>query len=212
MTIELFFTSLFWFVMAVLFAAVEIEIEGKHGWAEKTHTWFRTQGIAARIYGFFMGGKPLTGYHAIMFALPLIMFHAHFFMGVSWSLARELLVLAIYFAWAPIWDYLWFVLNPYYGVGGFKKNAVWWHAKSHWLFRFTPFDYLVGWGISSVLAGVAAWIAKDNALFAQHVQFLLWFLVFLSVTIVIIAPVYKRWHAYMRKHDDRPSSGIFHHE
>jgi len=68
---ELFLTSLFWFFLAAVFAAIEIEIEGKHGWAEKTSTWFRTQGVPAKLYGLLMGGKPLTGYHMFMFFLPL---------------------------------------------------------------------------------------------------------------------------------------------
>ena len=33
--------TLFLFGYALLFAAVEIEIEGSHGWAERLPTWFR---------------------------------------------------------------------------------------------------------------------------------------------------------------------------
>jgi len=209
---NIFFTSLFWFFVAMVFAAVEIEVEGKHGWAEKTSTWFRTQGIAAKLYGFVMGGKPLTGYHLLMFFLPILVFHFHFVMGVEWSVTREFLVLGMYFAWMTTWDYLWFVLNPYYGVRRFKKENVWWYSKSHWLFSVTPFDYLFGWGIS-ILFGVAAFLVTDSTeVFLRHILFLGWFLIFTVLTILLIAPLYKRWHAQMRRHDDRPSSGIFHAE
>ena len=54
----------FLFVYALLFALVEIEIEGPYGWAERLPTWFRVTTPAARFYGLFMRGKPLTGYHA----------------------------------------------------------------------------------------------------------------------------------------------------
>ena len=209
---EIFFTSLFWFLVAVIFAAIEIEIEGKHGWAEKTSTWFRTKGFAAKLYGFFMGGKPLTGYHLFMFFLPLLMFHAHFVMGVPWSLEAELMVFALYFVWMPTWDFLWFVLNPYYGVKKFKKQTVWWHVKSHWLFNITPFDYFFGWGLSVVLAGVAAWFVSDAALLFSHLYLMVWFFFFTVLTILLGAPLYKRWHAKMRQRDDREASGIFHAE
>ena len=209
---SIFFTSLFWFFVAMVFAAVEIEVEGKHGWAEKSATWFRTKGLAAKIYGVFMGGKPLTGYHLFMFFLPLLVFHSHFAMGVPWSFARELLVFAMYFAWLPTWDFLWFVLNPEYGVKKFKKQNVWWHARSHWLFNVTPLDYLFGWGIS-LLFGFAASVVSDSIeVFIGHIQFLAWFAVFTFLTIFLVAPLYKRWHAKMRQRDDRPSSGIFHAE
>jgi len=194
----------------MLFAAIEVEIEGKHGWAEKTSTWFRMKGLPAKIYGFCMGGKPLTGYHMFMFFLPFVMFHSHFFMGVAWSFPKELLVWAVYFAWAPTWDYLWFVLNPYYGVKKFKKENVWWHSHSHWLFNVTPMDYLVGWGTSVVFALAAAGIAQENILFTHHLQFLGWFVVFTFVTIIFVAPLYKSWHVAMRRQDDRENSSIFH--
>ena len=122
--------AVFWFVVALLFAAVEVESEGKRGWAENMPTWYRTSGPAARMYGRLMGGKPLTGYHLFMFFLPLFAMHSAFVSGARWSLASELEQLALYFVWAPMWDYLWFVLNPAYGAGGFKRHRVWWHAKS----------------------------------------------------------------------------------
>ena len=207
---NIFPTAVFWFFLAMIFAAIEIEIEGKHGWAEKTSTWFRTKGLPAKLYGLFMGGKPLTGYHLFMFFLPILMFHSHFVMGVSWSVEAELLVFALYFAWMPTWDFLWFVLNPYYGVKKFKKQNVWWHARSHWLFNVTPLDYLFGWGVSLALAGLATRQTSDTTLFANHVQLLFWFFIFTTLAILFLAPLYKRWHAKMRQRDDRPTSGIFH--
>src|SRR3954467_1930595 len=114
---------LFLFGYALLFALVEIEIEGPHGWAERLPTWFRVRTPAARFYGLFMRGKPLTGYHAVMFVLPLWSFHIGFFAGVSWSWAAEAATLAAYLAWAVVWDLLWFLLNPRFGWARFRKGS-----------------------------------------------------------------------------------------
>src|SRR5947199_157123 len=73
------------FLYALLFAAVEIEIEGEHGWAERLPTWYRLTPRYARAFSFLLSGKPLTGYHAVMFFVPLASFHLGFLFGLSWS-------------------------------------------------------------------------------------------------------------------------------
>lgn len=202
--------ALFWFALALLFAAVEIESEGKYGWAEKAPTWYRTTGFFGRLWGFFMGKKPLTGYHLILFFLTLVMFHIGFIMGVEWSTETELTTLAIYFAWGPTWDFLWFVLNPNYGVKNFKQGKVWWHAKSYWVLGLFPTDYLFGWGWSLILSIGAACCAKNAQVLVRHLSLLGLFLAFTFIAIVAIAPVYQRWHKAMRRHDDRDQARIFH--
>jgi hypothetical protein len=119
------------FVLAFLFAAVEVEIEGAHGWAERLPTWRRTSGAAARAFGMLMSGRPLTGYHLFMLPLPVAAFHLPFVFGTPWSWRTELLVGATYHAFAIGWDYLWFVLNPAYGVRAFRRGNVRWYPR--WL-------------------------------------------------------------------------------
>src|SRR4029077_5122279 len=114
-------------------------IEGPHGWAERLPTWFRVTTPSARFYGLFMRGKPLTGYHAVMFVLPLWSFHIGFVGGVPWSWAAEAATLSAYMAWVVTWDLLWFILNPRFGWGRFRKGEVWWHGRT-WIGRF-PVDY-----------------------------------------------------------------------
>src|ERR1041384_2145455 len=87
---------LFLFGYALLFAAVEIEMEGDRGWAEPLPTWFRFKPLYARAYGVFMRGKPLTGYHLVMFVLPLWSFHLGFVGGIPWSWAGESTALSAY--------------------------------------------------------------------------------------------------------------------
>jgi len=77
-----------------------------------------------------------------MFFLPLLMFHAHFVMGVPWSPKAELMVFALYFVWMPTWDFLWFVLNPHFSLRDFGPAKVWWHKK--WTGRI-PTDYFFAW-------------------------------------------------------------------
>ena len=108
--------------LALWFALIEIEIEGRHGWALRLPTWFRTRGPAGRLYGAISGGKPLTGYHLFMASLPLVILQLPFGYGEDWSIAAEVMVLATYMAFAIGWDYLWFILNPAYGLARFRRG------------------------------------------------------------------------------------------
>lgn len=200
----------FWFALAALFAAMEIESEGKYGWAEKAPTWYRTTGFTGKLWGFFMAGKPLTGYHLFTFLMSFAILHIPFFRGMKWSGSAELTTIALWFAWSSVWDFLWFVLNPHYGVRNFKKTNVWWHAKSHWILGLFPADYAFGWGLSLLLAWTASWFGNDFSIFTAHLWLLSLFLIFTFITICIIAPRYKLWYKMMRKRDDRDKAGIFH--
>ena len=194
--------SLVLFVVALLLALVEIEIEGKHGWAEKIPTWYRTTGFGGKLWGFIMGGKPLTGYHLFMNALILMMFHLDFFAESEWSVKKELMVLAKYGVMATFWDFLWFVLNPYYGIRKYKRKNVWWFAKSHWIFGLFPIDYAMGLGFSLILAYLGERLEDGLVLIGLFFSF--------TLIIIIVSPLYRRWHIVMRKKDDRDKAGIFH--
>ncbi len=206
----LILSSIFWFVLAFVIAALEVEAEGKYGWAERMPTWYRTRGLVGRTYGVLMGGKPLTGYHTFTFFFPLLLLHCPFVSGVSWSLSAELMVLSLYFAWTVLWDYLWFVLNPNYTWRGFRKDRVWWHAQSPWLFGVMPLDYLIGWGLAVALAFAASLApGATQSLFTDRMIMLGLFLVGTALTIAL-SPLYHAWHAYMRRRDDREETPIFH--
>ncbi len=112
---------------ALLMALLEIEIEGRHGWAERLPTWYRTRGPAARVYHLIGGNRPLTGYHLMMFPIPLLMLHYPYVAGAGWSLAAEASTIAVFLAWIIAWDYLWFVLDPHWGIARFRRGEVWWY-------------------------------------------------------------------------------------
>jgi len=186
----------FLFGYALLFAAVEIEIEGPDGWAERLPTWFRITPGYARLYGLLMRGKPLTGYHAIMFVLPLWSFHIGFVAGVAWSGPAEVATLAAYLAWIVAWDFLWFILNPSFGWSRFRKGEVWWHG-GRWIGRF-PIDYYGAVAASLLLAASATLMRGDFAVLVRQVG-LIGGLAVLVWLVAALAPAYMRWHKHMRR-------------
>ena len=194
----------FLFGYALLFAAVEIEIEGPHGWAERLPTWFRVTPLYARIYGIAMRGKPLTGYHLVMFFLPLWSFHIGYVAGLPWSWTAEATLLSAYVLWVVIWDLLWFVLNPRYGWKRFRKEEVWWHGGI-WIGRF-PIDYYSAVATSFAIAATGylstgTWIVLRNHAIETGAM------VLLTAITSALAPAYMRWHAHMRRPgaDERPA-------
>ncbi len=67
----LFFVLLFW--LSFCFAKLEIQVEGKFGWAKKLPTWrLETDHWISRL---FFNGKPATGYHIWLVVFVLSMFH-----------------------------------------------------------------------------------------------------------------------------------------
>jgi hypothetical protein len=184
------------FAYALAFAAVEIEIEGPDGWAERLPTWYRVTPFYARVFGWILSGKPLTGYHAVMFFIPLASFHLGFLFGLPWSGAREAEVMAAYLVWNVTWDFLWFVLNPRYTWARFRKGEIWWHGR-RWIGRF-PIDYWNGLVISLAIAALSAWLGGDTRVLGRHLA-LLAGLALLAALAVALAPGYGRWYRHMRR-------------
>jgi hypothetical protein len=189
-------------------ACIEIEIEGGHGWAERLPTWYLKRGRVGRVYGFVMGHRPLTGYHVFAFTIPLVILHLPFGFGLDWSWSAELAQLAIFFALAVIWDYIWFVNNPAYTVRRFRRENVWWFQVP-WVWRF-PLDYYVGIATSIALAGAAALVAADGAPLRSHL-WLLGGLFLLTALAVLASPLYHRWYRHTRRGgaDDRAITETF---
>ncbi|MDR3570790.1 MAG: hypothetical protein P4L81_01160 [Candidatus Pacebacteria bacterium] len=134
MSPALFFLIILW--TAYVFAKVEIAIEGKHGWAENLPTWrLPTTNWASII---FFSGKPATGYHIWMEIFILSMLHSvYVYVEPSWMI--ELQIFAYFFFFSISEDFLWFALNPAFGIKNFRKEKIWWHRK-HWWW-IAPRDY-----------------------------------------------------------------------
>lgn len=133
---------LYLFFISLIFAVLEIQIEGKKGWASALPTWRpNPDNLISKIYRLILFGKDVTGYHLVIFTLLLAILHYPFFVGRVWNLSQEFVTLSLFFLFTIFWDFIWFLLNPDYGLQHFNKENIWWHKK--WFF-FLPVDYWAG--------------------------------------------------------------------
>ncbi len=193
--------SLFWFTIATLFAILEVENEGKYGWAEKTQSWSKSKKELPRIISFFMGEKPLTGYHLVLFPLVVLLTHTHFFMGVIWTFEKELTTIALYLLWTPLWDYLWFVYNPFYSLKNLK--AAWWYKEEYLFFGLIPKSNVIQWILSIVLVSISALISNKPELLLNHLELVIFFILYTLLSILFLVPVYKDLYKRIRNGNNR---------
>ena len=144
--------AMFLFATSYVFARLEIEIEGPDGWAAKLPTWR----ICNKWTNLFYGGRPLTGYHLWVQVFVLLLVHCPFALGfVPWNWSGELRVIGYLILFFLVEDFLWFVLNPAYGLKKFRAQHIWWHAPHWWWIM--PRDYWV-FGVIGVGAyALGAW-------------------------------------------------------
>jgi hypothetical protein len=138
--------ALYVLATAFTFARLEIEIEGPNGWAANLPTWR----ICNRWTRIFYGCRPLTGYHLWLQIFVVLLAHLPFGMSFwHWSWGLELQVIGFVILFFIVEDFLWFVLNPAYGLRRFRARHIWWHAPTWWWIM--PRDYwvfmLVGGGL-----------------------------------------------------------------
>jgi hypothetical protein len=188
--------TLLLFGYALLFALVEIEIEGKDGWAMNLPTWYRRKPVYARVYAFLLSGKPLTGYHAVMFSIPFVSFHVGLAFGQPWSWGLEARVIASYLVWNVTWDFLWFVLNPHFGWARFRKGQIWWHGGV-WIGRL-PIDYVNALWLSFLVAALP-WFVRGNTTHLHRQLIFVVGMAVLTTAAALSAPLYQRWYRHMRR-------------
>jgi len=140
--------NLYLFILAVVLAFLEIQIEGRHGWAAKLPTWRPSdQKWYVRAYTKIMSGKTFTGYHLSMFSFVVLIFHLPYVFGIPLTLASWLQTLSLFFFFVVLWDFLWFVLNPHYPLVNFRREHIGWHQR--W-WGAVPVDYYGGLMVSLV--------------------------------------------------------------
>jgi len=135
--------------MALVLAILEVQIEGGQGWAAKLPTWRPGRDSKWQKIYKIMSGKDMTGYHLAMFSFVFLIFHLPFFIGLRWSMAIELELVSIFFLFIVMWDFLWFVVNPYFSLKNFHRHHNFWHRN--WLWKL-PTDYYISISISFILA------------------------------------------------------------
>jgi len=122
-------------LLAFFFANVEVQIEGGAGWAESLPTWRIDQHWLLDI---FWGGRPMTGYHAWVFSFMFLALHFPFFAGLKWTWRNQLRIIAGLQLFWIIEDFIWFVINPAFGLAKFNAENIPWHIEWIW---FMPTDY-----------------------------------------------------------------------
>ncbi|PRC91670.1 hypothetical protein S2091_3608 [Solimicrobium silvestre] len=143
---QLVILFLYVFVLGFFFAKVEIQIEGPDGgWAANLPTWRIEQHWLLTL---FWGGRAMTGYHAWVFTFIGLIFHLPIFLIGKWSWRIEARVVASVMLFWVIEDFLWFVLNPAFGLARFDPINVTWHR--HW-WGGAPIDYWFAIAIGMVM-------------------------------------------------------------
>lgn len=134
------------------FARLEIEIEGTRGWASGLPTWK----VENRWTRLVLGQRPLTGYHFWAHIVILVLVHLPYALALTpVSRTAELRILAFLVFFWILEDFLWFVLNPAYGLRRFTRVGAPWHAGSWWVFM--PREYWIFLPVGVVLY-VASWV------------------------------------------------------
>jgi hypothetical protein len=190
--------SLYWFLVAMSIAIFEIELEGKYGWAEKSATWSR-KFIPPKAFRLFSGARVLTGYHLFLNIFLFLFMHSPFFFGVEFTVIAELKLLATYLVWTIFWDFLWFILNPYYGWKKFAPKAVWWFGEEPWLMNKLPVKYFIQIGVSLFLIILAVYIGAEKALLTNHLMMIFLFILFTVITHFLIRPLFHNYYWALHK-------------
>jgi len=180
---EIIIANIYLFVLAIVLAILEIQIEGKHGWAMKLPTWRPKGGnLFIRAYSRLMSDREPTGYHMSMFSFVLLILHLPYVFGYVLNFHNWLMTMSLFFIFVVLWDFLWFVLNPYHPLKKFNKEHIWWHKK--W-WAGAPLDYYLAILLSFVILlpvifyeqvwYLAWWWAINILLFAIQTVFVIWF-------------------------------------
>lgn len=178
---EIFISNIYIFVLALVLAILEIQIEGKNGWAMNLPTWRpKNSNWFIKIYTKFMSDREPTGYHMTMFSFVLLILHMPYFFGQELSMNNWLMTISLFFIFVVLWDFLWFVLNPYHPLSRFNAEHIWWHKK--W-WAGAPRDYYLSVLLSLLVLLPAVFHYND-------VEILRWWainlLLFIIETIVVI--------------------------
>lgn len=140
-------------VVSVAFAQLEIEIEGNSGWASALPTWK----LENRWTRALLGARPLTGYHVWAHVFVLLVLHLPYGLALappSW--AFELRILSFLILFWIVEDFLWFVLNPAFGIRRFTRAHATWHSHSWWGFMPREYWIFLPIGIAFYVASVSS--------------------------------------------------------
>lgn len=166
--------------LATIYSLIEIELEGKCGWAAT----IPTSQVAK--------GNHFTWYH-----LYMIVFLSIMCIGIWWKRYevpwwKKILIAAFFLTWILLLeDFLWFVFSPYFTLKKYKKQNIPWHTK--WLGPI-PVHNFVGLTILILLA----LLIGIPEIWGSFV-----FIIPATILLVCISPLYHLF--YKKTHDFNPS-------
>lgn len=130
-------------IASILLALLEIQIEGKNGWASKLPTW-KVHNPFKKIVNW----PYITGYHLFLNCFIFFVLQFPFFLGAAFTLKNEITVLEVTFLILITEDLMWFVFNPAWGIKKFFSETIPWHGRK---ILFLPRNYWVAFMLVAVL-------------------------------------------------------------
>ncbi len=193
-----FLYTIYLFILSLLLALIEIEIEGKNGWAAKTET-FRKDLTKIRFIKKVTWSRELTGYHLFLNVFLVMLFHMPYFFGFPLTLANEFLILGYYLLFGVTWDFSWFVLNPFYGIAKFKKDQIPWFSQNKWIFsNRVSVPHLLHLACGLIFISGAVIIKNDLGILLDYLLSIGLF-VALSIATILLSPNYHKLYFKLRK-------------
>lgn len=196
----MFGQALFWFVLCLMFSFLEIEIEGKHGWAKKLPTWRSRRGIVACVFSRVMQGKPLTGYHKFLFIIFLMIFCIPLVYAPEFRTWSGMFTIpSMFLSWAIMEDFLWFVFNPHYTIAHFRQDRVEWHKDDYWVGGLVPLGYFMAVSISVSFAASAGLCEESYRPLVAHFTTLFYWAIFIIIASVLSPLYHERYWKKRRR-------------
>lgn len=143
-----FVGAIFFFVFANVFAALEGQIEGAHGWGGGLPTVrFSPDNGFTPVWHVLMGGElGMDLYHILLNLLFLpMLFHMPFFVGLPWNAREEGRALARMVLLGAVWGPAWFLWNPHFGLHRMTPEIATWYP-----------DWILGMPAQVVMAPIVA--------------------------------------------------------
>jgi len=134
------------FIVAILMALLEVQTEGRFGWAGDLPTWKIE--IYLPVVGMWgKAAKPLTGYHLYLWLFSFTLPHVAF-LFTKWSIRKEIYLVSFYILFSTLEGILWFVVNPAFSLHTFNSRLSWYQEK--WILGF-PGEYWLRFTLGAFL-------------------------------------------------------------
>tara|TARA_A100001234_G_C12501394_1_gene332047 strand:- start:91 stop:606 length:516 start_codon:yes stop_codon:yes gene_type:complete len=164
--------TIFIVIFAILYSILEIEIEGKSGWAENLPTQY--SGIGRFTY-----------YHIILNIIIILVITYSTLLLKNTNLWIVLFYIIICFL---VKDFSWFVLNPYYTLDKYSRENIWWYSDEEWILK-NPMHNWIGIIFLLLILIITQNIKLLNSLIVTIIMILI---------VILISEEYHRW--YIKTH------------